>query len=218
MSVSVAESCVDYTVEDFTAAGALYLALNGAGAPATGLNARRRRGLGAGDPSAPSSPSRQSSSKRGRQSLLAMVRSYVLRSAAVASRDVSRSEPPSRNFARDTAVDSHCNVVVRTCAQRPPRRSSAADSSATRAASRRRSSMAARPSSSAIGVCISVATSSNLDHRFLPAARIGLGTRQRDHGCVCPTLAPHERSFARPTVFSRSPPELTDDGNQPSAQ
>ena len=168
MSVSVAESCVDYTVEDFTAAGALYLALNGAGAPATGLNARRRRGLGAGDPSAPSSPSRQSSSKRGRQSLLAMVRSYVLRSAAVASRDVSRSEPPLRNFARDTAVDSHCNVVVRTCAQCPRRRSSAADSSATRAASRRRSSMAARPSSSAIGVCISLATSSNLDHRFPP--------------------------------------------------
>ena len=116
----------------------------------------------------PSTPSRQSSSKRAGNRLLAMVRSYVLRSPAVASRDVSRSEPLLRHFARDIAVDSHCNVVVRTCAQRRLWRSSAADSSATRAASRRRSSIAARPSSSAIGVCISLATSSNLDHRFPP--------------------------------------------------
>jgi hypothetical protein len=129
--------------------------------------------------------------------LLAMVRSYVLRSPAVASRDVSRSEPLLRNFARDTAVDSHWNVVVRTCAQRPPRRSSAADSSATRAASRRRSSMAARPSSSAIGVCISLATSSNMDHRFPPRLHALASVLDHAPPVVCAPLQ-HRKSGASP--------------------
>jgi hypothetical protein len=131
--------------------------------------------------------------------LLTMMRSYVLRPRAVAPRDVSRSAPLTllRNFARDTAVDSRWNAVVRTCAQRRPRRSSAADSSATRAASRRRSSMAARPSSSAIGVCISLATSGNTDHRFPPRLHALASVLDHARPVVCAPLQ-HRKSGDSP--------------------
>src|SRR5262249_30377148 len=108
----------------------------------------------------PSKPDRPSSSQRGGYRQLPTVLSYCLRSPAVAPRDISRPEPSTLlRFARDTALDSRRRVVVRACTQRRSRRSSAADSSATRAASRRQSSIAARPSSSDIGLCISLSTS-----------------------------------------------------------
>ena len=108
---------------------------------------------------------RSSSSRRGGHRQLPTMLSYCLRSPAVAPREVSRPDPSTRlrECARDTAVDSRWNVVVRTCTQRRPRRSSAADSSATRAASRRRSSMVARASSPDSGLCMSLPTSSNCD-------------------------------------------------------
>ena len=115
--------------------------------------------------SAPSTPSRRWSAQRGGHRQLPTMLSYRLRSPAVAPREVSGPDPSPRlrKCARDTAVDSRWNVVVRTCTQRRPRRSSAADSSATRAASRRRSSMAARASSPDSGLCMSLPTSSNCD-------------------------------------------------------